>query len=433
MSPHRPKSRAWFASAAVLCLLILPGPAPADTYYETVYLPTSGILSLPTSSYLSTSYVVPTSYSSTYIPTSYSSAYIPTSYTSTYLPTSYSSTYIPTSTVLSTGSVLVPTSSLYYRPSIFRSRRLVERTSYSYLPTSTILPTSYLMPTTYSTLLPTTYVRSSILAPTSYLIDDSVVTTSMSSLPCETAPSVAPTRSVNRAPENNGNNGSGPAIISEPTSGRNSNEPKPTATLNNGSAGDESTSSRVEPPVTVPQTTTPPPPQPKELPKGVEATAPLKEPSVVGESGEMPRLPANPTKPADGGPAIPGPGQIGNPAGAPAAGPNDLSYRQARKPTYDTRNVLRGKVVAAGSDQTVEGVTVILSNLTKKFVDRQVKSDADGEFKVSLPDGDWTVKVQMPSGSILTVGVAGQDYLTASGGKIIDSSGQNVNVYVINR
>ncbi len=50
-------------------------------------------------------------------------------------------------------------------------------------------------------------------------------------------------------------------------------------------------------------------------------------------------------------------------------------------------------------------------------------TDADGEFKVSLPDGDWAVKVKMPSGSVYAVG---QDYLTASSGKVTDASGRNV-------
>ena len=58
-------------------------------------------------------------------------------------------------------------------------------------------------------------------------------------------------------------------------------------------------------------------------------------------------------------------------------------------------------------------------------------TDADGEFKVSLPQGDWVVKVKMPSGSILPVGRDG--YLTASSGRITDPSGRNVGQFTITR
>jgi hypothetical protein len=91
---------------------------------------------------------------------------------------------------------------------------------------------------------------------------------------------------------------------------------------------------------------------------------------------------------------------------------------------------LRGKVISAESKSPEEGVTVIISNMTKQFADRQAMTDADGEFKVSLPDGDWAVKVKMPSGTIFTVR---SDYVTASNGKITDSSGRIIADCVITR
>jgi hypothetical protein len=115
---------------------------------------------------------------------------------------------------------------------------------------------------------------------------------------------------------------------------------------------------------------------------------------------------------------LPDPGQVGNPAATP---PKETMLRQVKKPVYDTRNILKGKVISADTRQAEEGITVILSNPTRTFVDRQVLTDAFGEFKVSLPDGDWTVKIKMPSGSIVAVG---QEYVTASGGKVTYSSGQ---------
>ena len=58
-------------------------------------------------------------------------------------------------------------------------------------------------------------------------------------------------------------------------------------------------------------------------------------------------------------------------------------------------------------------------------------TDAFGEFKVSLPSGDWALKVKMPSGAILPVGQGG--YLTASGGRITDPSGLDVPQFTITR
>ena len=87
-------------------------------------------------------------------------------------------------------------------------------------------------------------------------------------------------------------------------------------------------------------------------------------------------------------------------------------------------------MISADSRLPEEGVTVIVSNVTKNYVDRPSMSDADGEFKVSLPDGDWAVKVKMPSGSVYQVG---RDFVTASNGRVVDSSGRNVAEFVISR
>jgi hypothetical protein len=123
---------------------------------------------------------------------------------------------------------------------------------------------------------------------------------------------------------------------------------------------------------------------------------------------------------------IPAPGQTG---AAPRG--DETTLRSAQRPTtYDVRNILRGRVVSFDSGRPEEGVTVIVSSRTKSFTDRPAMTDADGEFKVSLPDGDWTVKVKMPSGSIYPVG---RDYLTASSGKVIDASGRNVKEFLITR
>jgi hypothetical protein len=407
---HRPKSSVWIAGIFLVSLLTVPGSAPADDYYETVYLPTSSVVTYPTtSSVMATSYVVPTSYTSSYFPTTY----IPTTYTSSIIPT----TYIPTSTVLATDSVLIPTTSIYYRPSLFRSRRYVERTSYTYAPTSYLMPTSY--------LLPTTYVSSSILSPTSYLIDSGVVTTSMASSACDSTPSVAPTKATNKPQATNRNTSNGPGIVSEPTNATAPNDRKPSATYNSLPSEEMIKNSDVPPPV--PSTAPAPtqtPPNPATAPSTAEK-APLPQPGpLTGSEVANPPAQNNPAPPTDGGVAMPPPGKIGNTA------PNEMMYRQSRRPSFDSRNILRGRILSAETNQPVEGVTVIISNQTRNFSDRQAMTNVDGEFKVSLPDGDWTVKVKMDSGNVYTVG---QDFLTASNGKITNPSGRNVGEMVIHR
>src|SRR4051812_1125802 len=96
---HRPMSRALIAGAAFFLPGMVPGPASADTIYETVYLPTS--------------YALPTSY---------------------VVPTSYETAYIPTSAVLSSAEYVIPTAT-YYRSYSYRPRRYVERTTYFATPT----------------------------------------------------------------------------------------------------------------------------------------------------------------------------------------------------------------------------------------------------------------------------------------------------------
>ncbi len=394
---HRPIKRYLFAGAAWLSLSTVPGPVPADTIYETTYIPTTSYV-IPTSSVLSTSYIPTTSY------------------------------VIPTSTVLATDSVLLPTTTTYYRSSILRPRRYVERTSYSLTPTSYLLPTSYVLPTTYVTptsyvvptsylstsyvvptsyvstsyVVPTTYLSSSYITPTRYLIDGEVVTTSATSYPCETT-QASPARSSGSQSSNKGN-GNGNTITSEPTNGGSSGDRRPSATLNSTPAGEEGMPSNVSPPVPAPVASPPVRPTPPEPAAPPAANLPEKNPA------DFP---------------LPEPGKAGSP---PL--PGETAYRKAQRPIYDTRNILRGRVVSVDSNRPEEGVTVILASRTNNFSDRTAMTDADGEFKVSLPDGDWTVKVKMPSGSLMTVG---RDYVTASGGKITDPAGRNVGEYVINR
>ena len=389
---HRPITRALFAGIACLGLA---DSTRADILVETGYLPTS--------------YVVPTTYSSAYIPTTY----FPTSY----LPTSY----LPTSTVLATESIAYPTSTTIVRRSIFRPRRYVERTftyglpsaSYvsptSYLASSYLTPTSYYVPTSYyagSSLVPTSYLSSYAVAPTSYVIDRGVVTTSLSSSdPCETTSAPVQTRSTAIRPTNSSNGDSGNAIVSVPSNASNANERRPQGSVSSVPGGEEPAALNVN---TAPAKEIPPP-----------ALVPTTKPELSPPGQPLQEPNPNDLK-------LPEPGRSGgvNPQ------PSETSFRSARRPTYDGRNILHGRVVSAESKRPEEGVSVIISNATKNYADRNAMTDADGEFKVSLPDGDWTVKVRMPSGSVFAVG---RDYVTASNGRVTDASGRNVAEFLITR
>ena len=55
-------------------------------------------------------------------------------------------------------------------------------------------------------------------------------------------------------------------------------------------------------------------------------------------------------------------------------------------------------------------------------------TDAVGRFAVKVPDGDWTVKVTMPSGRVYAV-----SQITVSNGAITDDSGRDIPSLVITR
>lgn len=383
--PPRPISLALAASLSLLPLFTTP--ATADVFLETSYLPTTSILGVsPT--------IVPTSYLST--------------------------SYVPTSEIIGSTSYAYPTSTTYYRRSLFRPRRYVERTynSYSVAPTSAyLLPTSYALPTTYiggssllpttylstSSLYPTTYLSRSYVAPTSFLVDDGLVATSASSssYPCETTSAPSPAK-INRI-EPTGNIENRNTLTSTPRSSGLGVERRPQGSVSSTPGPEEAPSSAVK------QDIPPVAPSPSVKP---ETATPPAVPGLEGPEPEKIQLPK--------------PGQ----AGGASQSPGEMSFRTTLRPNYAVRNVLRGRVVSLETRQPEEGVTVILAHATGLYNDRPAMTDADGEFKVSLPDGDWTVKVKMPSGTVYPVG---RDFVTASNGRVIDVNGRNVADFLITR
>jgi hypothetical protein len=100
----------------------------------------------------------------------------------------------------------------------------------------------------------------------------------------------------------------------------------------------------------------------------------------------------------------------------------------AKAASRGTPGVLEGKVVALENSRPLEGVRVTLANRLGIFADKVVLSDAYGRYAVRVPDGDWTVKVTMPSGRTYAV-----SQLTVSGGKISDDQGRDVPSLIITR
>ncbi len=92
------------------------------------------------------------------------------------------------------------------------------------------------------------------------------------------------------------------------------------------------------------------------------------------------------------------------------------------------RNILFGSVKARETGEPEEGVRVTVSSRTKAFEDRVQETDAAGRFAVRVPDGDWTVKVTMPSGRVYAV-----SQITVTGGAITDDGGRDIPSLVITR
>lgn len=413
----------------------LLGPAHAgraDILYETSAPVVAGSVLLPTSSYVSTA--------------------------STYVPTAYSSSLLPTSAVV--GTVLddyayIPTSTVRYRSSVLRPRRFVERTSYYYAPTSYLAPTSYVTPTSYylptSTYVPTsyyvptsTYVPTSVtryvrptryyvptasvasLLPTTAYVDPTVVTTSYDASPCEETAAPAPAPAARVAPPVRTN----PPAPTNPPAATQAERP-PTGVIQSSpaepgiaepsmSTGDVNSTTRATKPAPAP------------------APAPVQNPAAVDSGAETQTPPPASTLPEV---PIPPPGGSGSPKSS-AYDPGVPTTRDASKAIYSTpmralprdpvlsRNVLRGRVVSYDGGTPEEGVTVYLTSSTGAFSDRTTLTNADGQFAITLPDGDWSVKVRMRSGNVRNVT---SEAVTATSGKIVDAAGRGVSEFVITR
>jgi hypothetical protein len=80
------------------------------------------------------------------------------------------------------------------------------------------------------------------------------------------------------------------------------------------------------------------------------------------------------------------------------------------------------------NEEPEEGVEVLISSRTSSFQDRVTMSDAFGRFAVKVPDGDWTVRVTMPSGRVYSV-----SDITVTNGLITDDTGRAIPSLIITR
>jgi hypothetical protein len=423
----------------ILALLTLalgtaPGRADELVFLETAnWIPTASVLTVPTSSLLATTTIVPTSYA---------------------IPTTYSTAYVLESAYLAPAVTLGPT---YYETTFRRrglfGRRLVETTRAYYVPTAAYLPTTYVVPSAY--VLPTLFSAPAVVdrgvLPTAYFATTSTSccgTVIAGSVPVvAAAPVDRPTPAVtNPVPGSSGRSSRAP-VESE--------------------ADDESISSAVEPPPAAeppppakpaparPAETrgggevTPPPPQPADR---QQSTAPRPGPatpkSATGASGTnasgataQPKAKTSspPTAPAGNLPDVtpaeddqlfPAPGDKDAASKAPGTVRRDnlrpvLPTRTIRS---EYRNVLVGIVRSRGTDEPEDSVRISVASRSSPDVEKVALTNAFGKFAVRVPDGDWTVKVTMPSGRVYPV-----REIRVSNGVIFDDAGRDVPSLVITR
>ncbi len=331
----------------------------------TVYAPT--VLTAPSTSYVTTSYYVPTSYSSVLYPTVYSSSILtPTYYVE---PTAY----------------VVPTT---YRSRWRRSAsRPIYTTSQNYY--YDLTPTSYAWTTYWPTT--TTLDVPVVVSPTSLVAtDDCYVQPASNTTTAPPAPPAGSSRQSNPA-TSGGVNAVPPATLqSRPTNGG-SNESAP---MEPGGQA----------PTSPPVGTTP------GVEPGFEFPAqPAPEKGATPLDGQSIPLPAPGTETGVA------PGSETRSAYRPA--PTDMAPR----PTLPTLGSLRGSVIATKTRQPEAGVRVVFTDARQRFGDRQTTSDTAGLFEVTLPEGDWRVSVENADGTLTPYG-----NLTVASGRFYDERGRIV-------
>lgn len=429
---------------------------------EVLYLeaadwyPAAGAFVLPISYAAASTYVVPTS---TVIPTAYATAYITES--AFYTPTvTWGSTYYETR---------------FRRRGLF-GRRLVETTQAYYIPTTAYYPTTY-----YYSYTPTSFgapalVDTAVL-PAEYAMASSATTPCCGEAVTSAAPIVRTYASEQSpavaapAPRTGARRRQQP-LQSEPADEGSIDSNVPVAPRQNEPklGQPKGTESQGQPEAT-PPVPTPPRGQQTTAPRpGTSAAPTMPKPGGFSPSTPATRNPATgpgltkditgagadvqskindgripPVAPNDAGaggaselplPAPPGPDDILTAPPENQSPSGGATRRENLKPRFasprnlrpELRNILFGTVKARGSSESEEGVQVTVSSRTNAFVDRVRLTDEDGRFAIPVPDGDWTVKVRMPSGRVYPV-----SQITVSNGLITDDIGRDIPSLIITR
>jgi len=420
------------------------GPARAELQYvETIQvLPTASVVELPRTY----SYAVPSSY--LVAPTS---AVLPSAFTANVYDLAPTSAIVPTSVYVPTSTVYVPSGAVYY-PARYtyrggrRRRRYYETAYVDTFPTALATTAYYTTPASYA-LAPTTVIAGSRLVATS------------SAICCETAAPI-----LNVAPATQGRVAAEPvrdprqdrsiesSVGAEPglrdDQGRVVRDDGVNATTAPGGAATGARSPILAPTQPDPSTSSPTTKDTRPAPPAGQATRPNT--ATPGEVTSTPRDAAKTAPPRSGAPPWdpatpprrmdldpPGPAPIPSPAEEPAM-PKDESRREAYKLVVPAitarnpsgRNVLEGLVVSADSRRPEEDVEVVLADRMGRYLDRRTRTDAYGRFAMTLPEGDWTIKLTMPSGRTLAVA---QGQVTAASGKVLDMYGRDLTNLVIQR
>lgn len=136
----------------------------------------------------------------------------------------------------------------------------------------------------------------------------------------------------------------------------------------------------------------------RETPEGGTISSRVKSPpeAPAADRGQSPARNENPEKKKDsGGSARPGDGN--EIEAAPPLEPSP-TRRESMRPAFPSvPAVLRGRVESDAGDFR-EGVRVTVVSLNSLGLAHSGISDAFGGFAIRLEDGDWTVRVTMPSG-----------------------------------
>jgi hypothetical protein len=376
-----------FASTSVGLLVW----ATDRTYGDTLFL-------LPTTTTISNPYVISTGYA---VPTSYV-------FPSSYVETSYA--VAPSVSLFSTGYIETT-----YRRGLFGRRYIVERPVVASYPTA-YFPTTYVsgyVPTTYvSSYVPTTYVAPTYYStayrvrryrPTAYTYYPTVYETAYTSAPDICCDDVVVDRTVRTVPQSS-------AVVSGLRA------PKE---VESGSMESDVIDSNVTTPL------------PEDLAKQRstlrgDGTSKAQTKNGAGRADTPPNAPAAP-KDAAGGGGVPAnkktqPADDADPIDLQAA-PKDepIIRRDSQRPTYerlrtvDRRNVLFGTVESESREPRGE-VPVTVVNRNNTAIRRNGVTDAFGSFAIRVPDGEWTVRVTLPSGNTQPV-----RHITVTGGRVIDN------------